>query len=445
MTAAAQRSASSNDAQISVPMPPLSGVHPATDPQPPPTQASPSPGTRVLRILTGPHTGAESELQSERLLVGNLESECDIVIDVRRPERHICLVRASSDGWTVLGIAGDLWVGEEYLEAPHTRDIASGTVITLGRVAFCVADSATIDWASLQPPLALVKPEAAGPMPSAALPPAPEVKLRKWHATKLAAGVGIAALTMISAGAYLAAALAVKAPTAEEAASRMKAQQTMVSALPFGKEVQLAPDPTNPNRVLVQGYLPKRDQLPALERALRDAEIAGELHLATQDDLGKDLVRRFDRIKPDAIAYEDNGRFSIRSHSEVLDVHDRQARQTLQEVPALSGLNLLVADLQAADGKPIVVRYDRAADRPSDIVVSEIDVIRQRQRIVVREQRGGALPSIVLDNGVRYFEGATLPDKTVLKRIEPTQLVVMQGSGERVIPLSAQAPASSPR
>ena len=78
-------------------------------------KAPEAPGARVLRMLSGPHTGAESELTGERLLIGNLESECDIVIDVSRPERHICLVRVSTDGWTVLGIAGDLWVVRDFV------------------------------------------------------------------------------------------------------------------------------------------------------------------------------------------------------------------------------------------------------------------------------------------------------------------------------------------
>ncbi len=412
----------------------------------PPSVAMPTqPATRVLRMLSGPHTGAESELRSDRLLIGNLESECDVVIDVSRPERHLCLVRASHDGWTVLSIAGDLWIGDIYLAPQQTHDIASGLVLTLGRVAFCIADTNDIDWSVVKPPIDLVRPDPTGPMPTVALLPSPEVKLRKWHALKLAAGIGVASLTIASAGAYLTAALAAKTPTADEAVAKMKADQALVTALPFGKELELKPEPTTANRVQVHGYLPKREQARALEKALRDASIDADYHLVALDELGSDIVHRFERTKAEAVRYENKGRFVIDSRSEVLDVHDRQARQTLQELPALTGLNLSIADIKAPDGKPIVIRYDRSIERPGDIVVSELDVIRQRQRLVVKELRTGALPSIVLDNGMRYFEGATLPDKSILKRIGASELTVLQGSGERTIPMPADTAASAAR
>jgi Inner membrane component of T3SS, cytoplasmic domain len=397
------------------------------------------PAKRVLRMLTGSHTGAESELTNDRLLIGNLESECDVVIDVSRPERHICLVRASQDGWTVLSIAGDLWVGDQYVAQQQTSDITSGTVLTLGRVAFCVADTHQIEWADVVAPTNLVKPEPEGPLPTVVLPPSGEAKLRKWHAVKLAAGIGIAALTMASAGAYLTNAWAIKTPTPEEAVAKLKAEQAVVTALPFGKELNLQPDPNVPNKVQVLGYLPKREQARALERALRDAEIdASEFHVVALDELGSELTRRFNRAKVEQIHYEEKGRFLIDSKSDVLDAHDKLARQTLQEVPLLSGLSLSVEDVRDPAGKPIVVRYDRSVDHPGDIVVSELDVIKQRQRYTIKEMRLGSMPSIVLENGMRYFEGATLPDASVLKKIGATELVVAQGRGERTIPLPAE-------
>jgi Inner membrane component of T3SS, periplasmic domain len=116
-------------------------------------------------------------------------------------------------------------------------------------------------------------------------------------------------------------------------------------------------------------------------------------------------------------------------------VQDRHARETLQEVPPLKGLHLSVDDIHDPAGKPIVVRYERSVERPSEIIVSELDVIRQRMRFVPREVRQGTIPSVVLDNGMRYFEGATLPDGTVLKRIGANELVLLQGKGERILPI----------
>jgi hypothetical protein len=413
----------------------------------PADEASPAPlapqapaSQRVLRMLSGSNTGAESVLRSDRLLIGNLESECDVVIDVSRPERHICLVRASDDGWTVLSIAGDLWVGDSYVESQHTFDIASGTVLTLGRVAFCVADTASIDWAAVKIQHNLSKPEAAGPVPVTVLPPASPNKLHKWHAMKLACGIGIAALTMASAGAYLTSAWNLRVPTAEESAAKIKAHQTFLTALPFGKELLVQPlmDSAAPQRELIRGYLPQRDQARALEKALKDAEVDADVRITAVDELTAELTRRMDRIKPNQVHYDNLGHFVVDTTTTNLDQHDRQARQTLQEVPLVNGVSLNVQDLLDSAGKAVVVRYERNADRPSDITISDLDVVRQRMNFVVREKRLGDVPSIVLDNGMRYFEGAVLPDGSVLKKIGEKELVVTQGRGERTIPLVAE-------
>ena len=397
---------------------------------------------RLLRMLSGPHTGAESELTSDRLLIGNLDSECDVVIDVSRPERHICLVRASPDGWTVLSIAGNLWVGDDYLEPQQTRDIESGLVLTLGRVAFCIADSSQIDWSLVKPPANLVIPEASGPIPIAVLPPSGEAKLRKWHAAKLAAGIGISALTIASAGAYLTTALTIRVPAPEEAIAKLKNDRTIVGALPYGKELVLEPDPGTPNHMQLGGYLPRRDQAKLLDKALRDAGIDAETRFAAIDEMTGDLTRRFDRTKADNVHYSDHGRFAIDSRSELLDAHDREARQALQEMHSVNAVSLSISDIFDSAGHPIVVKYERSVDKPGDIVVSDLDVIRQRQRFVIKEIRVGTYPSIVLDNGMRLFEGATMPDGSVLRRIGAGELVVTQGRGERTIPLPADV--SSP-
>jgi hypothetical protein len=403
---------------------------------------------RVLRMLSGPNTGAESILRGDRLLIGNLESECDVVIDVSRQERHICLVRASDDGWTVLSIAGDLWVGDSYIEAQHTFDIASGTVLTLGRVAFCVADTASIDWAAVSIQHNLSKPEAAGPVPVAVLPPASPNKLHKWHAMKLACGIGVAALTMASAGAYLTSAWNLRVPTAEEGAARIKAHQSLVTALPFGKELLVQPlmDSAAPQRELIRGYLPQREQARALEKALKDAEVDADVRITAVDELAGEVTRRMDRIKSNQVHYDNQGRFVVDTNTTTLDQHDRQARQTLQEVPLVNGVSLNVQDLLDNTGKAVVVRYERSVERPGDIVVSDLDVVRQRMNFVVKEKRLGQVPSIVLDNNIRYFEGAVLPDGSVLKRIAENELLVTQGRGERIIPLVSEdtKPAPTP-
>ena len=392
----------------------------------------------VLRILTGPHTGAESILRNERVLIGNLEGECDIVLDVARDERHACLVRISADGWTVLAIAGDLWVDQVYLAVQQTLDIASGSVLTLGRVAFSIARQDQVDWSTIKAPFSLVKPDIDGPLPSVGLVASRQEALYKWHALKLGAGIGVSALVLASAGAFLLNAWTLRTPTAETAVLQLKANQATVYALPYGKELVMQPATDVPNKFLVQGYLPKRADAAALEFALRKADINAEYRLIAVDEMAADLAQRLSERDGSKIRYEQQGRFVIASKTDRLDVQDRQSRQAMQEMASLSAINLRVDDVLDQEGKPVIVRYERSADRPGDLLVSDLDVIRQRERFIVRELRLGKFPSIVLESGLRYFEGATLPDKSVLKQISETALVLEQGRGERTIPLPAQ-------
>jgi hypothetical protein len=405
-------------------------------------QTPPQRKYRGLRVLTGLHTGAESVLQTERVLVGNMEGECDITLNVGYTEPHACLVRVSDDSWTVMSIAGDLWVNDTHVELQKTHDLTPGAVLTLGRVGFAIADSEGFDWSSVKPPFSLIKPDPTGPMPTVGLLPTVHDKRRKWHALKLAAGVGISSLVMASAGAYVAQVLNSKAPTAEAAEKKLLSDKQMIAALPSGKEVSLAPFPEAPGRVLVQGYVAKRSQIAELAAALKKAETDAEIRLVPIDDLSRELVRRFDHITADRVRYDAQGRFVVTTRSEDVSLHDKQARVLLQEVPTVAGVELSMSDLQTADGLPVVVKYARSADHPSDVAVTNLDSALGRKPFTVRELRMGELPSVVLDDGMRYFTGAKLPDGSSVKSIAEDRMVVTRAHGVESSLSLADAPRS---
>lgn len=429
--------------------PPADELGPAPDDLDPhvggidPDAVAPAPARPLLRMLAGSNAGAECVLQGERTLVGNLESECDIVIDVSRPERHVCLIRTSTDGWTLLNVAGDLWVGEEYVEVQQTRDIASGVVATLGRVSFCIADPLLIDWSTVSVPGELVKPDPEGDVPTIALPPRTHGVQERWQAVRLAAGLGVAALVIAAAGGYLQAAWQGKPMTPAEQEARLKSEQAAVNALPYGKELRLQPVPEAPNRVVVHGFLPRQSQRDELARQLKDAGIDAELQVAAVDQIGAELSHRFTKAPPASIRYDNDGRFVIESDSARIAEHDRQARLTLQELPLLQSLGVVVADVRDESGRPLTVDYVRSRESVGEVEVKNLDVVRQRQQFVVRELRLGEFPSIVLDNGARYFEGAMLPDGTTVAHITDTEVVVRQGAGERHLPLPPELQRAS--
>lgn len=399
---------------------------------------------RTLRVLSGLHTGAESVLRAERVLIGNLEGECDILLDVGHVEPHACLLRMSDDSWTVLSIVGDLWVDDRHVGLQKPLALTPGAVLTLGRVAFAVADTQAFDWSSVKPPFALIRPDPTGPMPSVALLPAvPDVR-RKWHALKLAAGVGIGCLVMASAGAYVTQILNTRPPSAEATERKLLADKQMIAALPSGKEVSLAPFPEAPGRVLVQGYVPKRSQITELTAALKKAETDAEIRLVPIDDLSSELVRRFDHLSLERVRYDAQGRFVVTTRSEDVPLHDRQARVLLQEVPAVAGVELSLSDMQTADGQPVVVKYARSPDRPSDVAVTNLDSALGRTPFSVREVRMGDLPSVVLDDGMRYFVGARLPDGSTVKSIAQDRMVTTRPHGVESAISLADAPRFIP-
>ncbi len=403
------------------------------------------PGRRVLRVLSGAHAGAQSALHEERVLVGNLQGECDIVLDVTRPERHACLVRTSADGWAVLGIAGDLWVERQYVEPQQTCPIRPGQVMTLGRVSFSLGDPEQIDWDALSPPLELQRPTPTGLLPQAPLPVAPEAVLQRWRALRLASGLGLGALVLTAAGVYATQTLSIQAPRAAQAQQRLQAERARLAALPWAHEVNLSPHPERPGRVLAQGYVPRQDQLAELTGALRQQDAQTDIRLVAVDRLSAELLRRFDLNKsPERLRYEAMGRFTLASPSSQLAQHDLKARIALQELPAVQGLVLDVEESLGPDGQPLRVRYTRSTDKPGDLVVSPADPARLALRPVLQELRLGTLPSVVLDNGTRYFIGAQLPDGSRLERIQADRLIVVHPqSGERVVLLVEPVGVSS--
>lgn len=386
---------------------------------------------QVLRILSGAHLGAEVPVRTERLLVGNLDTECDLVLDVGRTERHVCLLRISSDGWTVLGIAGDLWVGTDYVQAQQTRALSAGEPLTLGRVAFAVASAGAANWDLVRPPVELVRPEAGGPMPVAASLPTRAHVLRGWRALHLAAGLGIGALLVAAGIAYVTSVLQTQVPREVEAARRLEAARSALALLPIAGEVQVTADPDEPGRLQLRGYVPERAHLAELERALQATRAPVTLRVQPVVIMAAELRRRLAAAELSEATYAGQGVFEMTLRSQQLQTLDTTARALLQELPALAGFRVTVADLLETDGSNAVMTYRRAPERASDIVFDGADVLaRTRRTYAVRDVRLGALPSVSLDNGARYFVGGRLPDGWTVQSITAEAVTLRHGTKE---------------
>lgn len=405
----------------------------------------PSESRRVLRVLSGLNAGAQCEVHEDRVLVGNIEGECDVVLDVTRPERHACLVRAAADGWTVLAIAGDLWVEREYVEPQQTCPIAPGLVITLGRVSFGLGHPDHVDWDAMAPYADLERPTPAGPVRQATLPAAPAPVAQRWRAVQLATGLGLGALVLSAAATYVSQALATSTPSDVEAQAALQADKAQVASLPWASEVTVSPHPDKPGRVLLEGYVQSQTQLAELSSRLHavGAHPRAELRLAAVDALSADLLRRFElKDSPQKLRYVERGQFSLTTVQGEVPQRDRQARIVMQEMPHVRALALQVDEALDAQGKPLVVRYARSDERPGDLKIENLESATSLRRFVVVEMRLGTLPSVVLDSGGRYFTGAKLPDGSTLTAISAGRLVVASAQGVEQVVTLPEVPAT---
>lgn len=408
----------------------------------------------VLRVLSGPQQGAQARMRAERMLVGNLEAECDVVLDVGRAQRHACLLRASADGWSVLAIAGDLWVGETPLAAQQSVELTSGQVLTLGEVAFCLADVTTVEWASLVVPSALQhakSSQVAGARVTLAHStdhighrPAhggrsgiKASETRPWRVAKSATAVaaGLVLLALVAGAVLRAAPNLLAAPAvASTQHDRVTAARAVLAGFPWAVDVTVQADPDQPRRVLLGGYLPERSQATMLDAALRQQGIVAQQQWVLVEALSRDLSRRLDLKPENALTYTQTGRFTLLSSHASFEKLDGQLRAVLQETATLQAIDLQLNDLPnppEPGGAPLTLHYARSPLARGGVLVRGLEALRAETRYVVREVRHGSLPSVVLDDGARYFVGSSLPGNGVLSEIGARHVVVQTAGQPR--------------
>ncbi len=436
---------------------------------------APAPAELVLRVLNGTQSGGQARIRHQRLLVGSMVDECDVVLDVGRPEPHACLVRVSQGGWTVLAIAGDLWVGETWVPPQQTRAILCGDVLSLGDVSFCVANTATIRWADIHPPAhkqapragATGRPAASKASKAQSVEPTGWAKLlqslgrtpsepaRKHKAapTHVLAGifwVSVLLVALLAMGAYWGwVQMQPHHSTAPASHKALQDAKAIVAAGPWGRDLSLQTDPQGEHRVVISGYLPERAQGPQLEAALMQKGIQATHSWIAVDEFKLDLAQRLGFAGEQwRLRYLGQGRFSVSDSRTNLEKIDPLIRRLLQDLPTVRAIELRLIDQlreQASAeegidaGSPVTLHFTRADGAPGGVSVTGMDQIQKAQKLHydVRSIRLGSLSSIVLGDGARYFEGGTLPGGAVLLKIRATHLVVRQGQDSRQVALNA--------
>jgi hypothetical protein len=398
---------------------------------------------KSLRILSGVHLGAEVPIRSERLLIGNLDAECDIVIDVGTAEKHLCLLRVSDDGWTVLGIAGDVWVGSDYVEPRQMRPFSPCEAITIGRVALMVGSGDEAEWANVRPPSALIRPEAAGPMPVATAPPMRSLHMARWNAARMISGLGLGVLIAAAGLAYATGAASTAHPSGlEDARQRLDVARALLSTLPFANEIRIDPDPQLPGQLVVRGFVPEQAQLQSLEMKLADVRSFSSFRVHASSELQAVLERRLAPIQPVKVTYLGGGGYGVSLSGALLQRMDGSLRAAMQDFQTVTYIRASLEDVTGEDGKPIAAVYRRSPDRPGELIVEGESLLKQPPpSYLVKEVRTGLLPSVVLENGTHYFAGARLPDGWTLETIDSNGLTVRLGEWRRSVKIGVPADA----
>jgi hypothetical protein len=408
-----------------------------------------------LRVLNGPHTGVRCPLHQERVLVGNLRDECDIVLDVKAAGQHACLLRVSPDGWSVLPVTGDLWLQGRAI-APHTRTaLQAFDVLTLGRLSFALGPEDAPAWEAVQPPQTLETGQAGQAAPRLALPASPPALKRQWRAAELSLGLMLAALVLVLAFNHIRAVQLREHATPHTAVRLQGEWQASVQQLGLPYPLEIEPNPLRPGAAAVRGYVQTRAQREALGKALQTAVGPPELRVHVLDELLAALAERL-ALPPESLSHQGQGVVRAQVAPGWLQPgRERLITSIILESPGLNGLDLheTPSGLAAANstgtgtgtgtGTAPSHRYRRGpqgsvqADHRHPEPPSPVQPppAAPAPPIKALSVRLGPRPSVLLDNGQRYFEGATLPDGRVLERITERQLVLQGPQGQQTVPV----------
>lgn len=115
--------------------------------------------TKVLKILSGLHQGAEVELTGQSLTLGR-GPDCDLILDDRLlADVHLTLSSADGNGRLALHFHGPGHVGTRAVAAGEDAEIGDGEVVTLGATSLCTGPAdgpwpeiVLPDWSAPAPP-----------------------------------------------------------------------------------------------------------------------------------------------------------------------------------------------------------------------------------------------------------------------------------------------------
>ena len=327
--------------------------------------------SKVLRVLSGLHRGAEVPLDTdERYIIGSDAESAVVLCDRGVAARH-CLIAADDYGWTCRALDASVMVGNRELKKGEATSVEEFELIRCGAAAFGVGP-ALGDWSGAE--LALQAPRVT-----------PLRSLRQLNPLVLFATV-VVGITCVIGLAYA----ALSDGDAELTPGRVEAARAWLrSVAPEGSELTIGADHAANNELLLSGYVPHARQLNDLVASSRTSKFNPRLDVYAVDEMTASMSRLAHLSGvPCEPLYKTEGHLAC-SVTVDSEANATRLRNASRDVPGLRSLEVRVAPAQVAS----------AAAPPAENK-ENVRLTRKFSVLMIRNQR-----YLVGPYGEKYAEG----------------------------------------
>lgn len=233
--------------------------------------------SKVLRVLSGLHRGAEVPLAAEERYIVGADAQAAVILCDRGVAARHCLISIDAYGWTCRALDAPLSVGDRELGRGEAVGVEEFELIRCGAAAFSVGP-ATGDWSAAE--LALRAPPRMTPLRALR-------SLQRLNPLALFATVLLGIVCVIGL-AYAALSDGDEQPTPARVEA---AREWLRSIAPDGSELTIGVDQSAYNNLLLSGYVRQGRELQALASASRSSRFNPRLDVYAVDELVASMVR----------------------------------------------------------------------------------------------------------------------------------------------------------
>lgn len=391
----------------------------------------------ILKLISGPHQGAEVSLRPGRIVVGS-DRECDLVLnDVLVAARHFALSLANGTV-TVEPLDGPAFVNGKRLtaatKAPAFGFVSAGTthlVVGPANARWPLLSIADVPALEKEPEAVAAAPAAAEATPATngkKTPPPPNAAQRRraWWT----AGIGGALLIV-----WLILWFTLGPKTALAPNPNLREHtEALLRARPDTRTLRLE---EHGDRLVVTGYVESdavqrdlgtafRQELPQVTLRIWSTPRLLETARALLAERGSALE----------VAAAGPGELSIRGTAKSRDEWTRTRQALLTEVP---GLQRLREDVTIPVNVPAPVRAAATAPAANAAPAAPAEVLT----VIALQTLADGQGWLRLNNGAVLFRGATLPSGGRISRFESDQAVVEISDKRFVLTAGADVAAAS--